>query len=260
MLYVFADWKSVADYPSPDTTTETEWAWQFLRRNPEFQRDYDELVRPFAGAGFGMHLLEDLNCCICDPPALPSETRDQYWERIQRDGITEYKAITKPWCMAQKWGLEDIPPAPEDKKGRKPPGLSVIIRPVFRSIQSKCMVGDNPISTDTRSTDAWFRFDLSLPLEKQLERAKQWLTSEQKYLQSKGDVEVRAKRNHVARYREYLRILDADQADADIKDMATVVFPDVANEYPDYLGSKKVRNALSAAKRLRDTDWALIFV
>jgi hypothetical protein len=32
------DWKNQKNYPDPTSTAPQQWAWQFLRRNPEYQQ------------------------------------------------------------------------------------------------------------------------------------------------------------------------------------------------------------------------------
>lgn len=39
------NWQDNAAYPEPSTTSSTEWAWEFLRRRPDYQRDYEALVK-----------------------------------------------------------------------------------------------------------------------------------------------------------------------------------------------------------------------
>ena len=34
------DWKDPTAYPNPENTNAEQWAWEFLRRNSEYQRDY----------------------------------------------------------------------------------------------------------------------------------------------------------------------------------------------------------------------------
>nr|VFK54176.1 MAG: hypothetical protein BECKTUN1418D_GA0071000_10209 [Candidatus Kentron sp. TUN] len=34
------DWKDETAYPDIETTTQEKWAWEFLRKNPEYQRDF----------------------------------------------------------------------------------------------------------------------------------------------------------------------------------------------------------------------------
>src|SRR6266700_5276026 len=40
------DWTKPDQYPDPKTTSSRQWAWEFLRRNPEYQRLWDELIAP----------------------------------------------------------------------------------------------------------------------------------------------------------------------------------------------------------------------
>lgn len=38
------NWKNVAEYGDPATMTAQHWAWEFLRRSPQYQEDYKELM------------------------------------------------------------------------------------------------------------------------------------------------------------------------------------------------------------------------
>ncbi len=38
------DWEDKKQYPDPGTTSSRQWAWEFLRRNPEYQQDYSFLM------------------------------------------------------------------------------------------------------------------------------------------------------------------------------------------------------------------------
>ncbi|MBU0908338.1 MAG: hypothetical protein KKA54_11165 [Proteobacteria bacterium] len=38
------NWRNVAEYPDPASTTAQQWAWEFLRRNSDYQADYKELI------------------------------------------------------------------------------------------------------------------------------------------------------------------------------------------------------------------------
>ncbi len=41
------DWRNESDYPAPDELPLRLWAWEFLRRNPEFQKDVDRIPVEF---------------------------------------------------------------------------------------------------------------------------------------------------------------------------------------------------------------------
>ena len=36
----FADWRKPSQYPDPEKTDGIQWMWQFLRRNSDYQNDY----------------------------------------------------------------------------------------------------------------------------------------------------------------------------------------------------------------------------
>ena len=39
---IVTDWQDEASYPFDENTQNTRWAWEFLRRNPDYQKNYDE--------------------------------------------------------------------------------------------------------------------------------------------------------------------------------------------------------------------------
>ena len=56
-------------------------------------------------------------------------------------------------------------------------------------------------------------------------------------------------------YCTYLRVLDAEASNATFEEIASVLFPSHPNDYPDRTGDQAVRDALKAAKNLRDRDY-----
>lgn len=42
------DWWDASQYPDPESTTGTQWGWEFLRRNPAYQKAWSELTRDIA--------------------------------------------------------------------------------------------------------------------------------------------------------------------------------------------------------------------
>ena len=58
----FADWKNPADYPSPDSADNNIFAWEFLRRSPDYQAAWDAFVvelRELAGEDGELNRLAD---------------------------------------------------------------------------------------------------------------------------------------------------------------------------------------------------------
>ncbi len=46
------DWTDPANYPDPKKTLMAEWAWEFLRRNVLYQKDYKNLIDEWNRIGF----------------------------------------------------------------------------------------------------------------------------------------------------------------------------------------------------------------
>ena len=40
------DWQNKAQYPNPAQAFRVDWAWEFLRRNPDYQRLWSQLIKP----------------------------------------------------------------------------------------------------------------------------------------------------------------------------------------------------------------------
>jgi len=96
------------------------------------------------------------------------------------------------------------------------------------------------------------RFALEHPLAPQLAAAEQLLKTERDRLAEQKQIEPVTTRNRARLYQTYLRVLDAEASGATIQEIAETLFPDRPNDYPDRTGDQAVRDALEAAKKLRD--------
>lgn len=98
-------------------------------------------------------------------------------------------------------------------------------------------------------------FDLEIPLDVQFRRAKGFLASARRHHERKGRIRPVNPRYRPDRYPVLLRLLDAEQAGATTTDMARIIFSEIPNSYPDYLGRQRVRDGLKAAHQLRHIDY-----
>jgi hypothetical protein len=72
-------------------------------------------------------------------------------------------------------------------------------------------------------------------------------------------LEISSPRNHVGKWRDYLRLLDGEAHGLSNRELAAIIFPDLENsESDEYAGDRRVRNGLAAGHDLRDRDWRLI--
>ena len=106
-----ADWRNLAEYPNSDKASLHQWAWEFLRRNPEYQADWRAVmartveILPTFKPGDAISeqdriTLEDERYDVYEPPKLPGESDNQWIDRVG----TGHRGPL--WVMlAGKWGL-----------------------------------------------------------------------------------------------------------------------------------------------------------
>jgi hypothetical protein len=171
------DWRTGAGYPDPDKTSLALWAWEFLRRNPRYRADYVAYVQ--AKAGDFAPLRERLKVDL-----LPDE-----WSA----------------ALARKWGLPiGEPPDPSQPwQGRLEPWWP-------SSPDVKVIVNDT--KRRNRTLNPALEFDISFPIEPQLESARKILLDAQQSLRRKGSLYKRPERARTEQFVDCLRILDAFRA------------------------------------------------
>ena len=64
--YPIKNWQTAKEYPSPTKMNGIELAWEFLRRNPEYQKDFDKL--PKIKKEYGWYKKELLEKWFSNPP------------------------------------------------------------------------------------------------------------------------------------------------------------------------------------------------
>lgn len=185
--------------------TRDQWAWEFLRRNPDYQRDYRAFIAIWRAleTAYGAPPNRDFSRWKQDPRAygpLPGDA-----ELAAPGGklctVDDDRVLLECW-MGAKWGFHKFPldpdrivPDPDELSWRPPP------QP------------DTPVDTPYRLDIA---FDLSLPLSPQLEAAKFRLVSRVAELRRQGHAAPKTVANQRARWTTMLRLLDgAAVPDAD---------------------------------------------
>ena len=183
------------------TLSRDQWAWEFLRRSPDYRRDYQAFITIWRAleAEYGTPPNRDFARWKQDPRAygpLPGEA-----ELASSTGelcIAEDDRVLLECWMGAKWGFYKFPldpkraaPSPDELSWRPPP-------------QSDSAV-EAPYPLD-------IRFDLSLPLLAQLEAAKFRLVSRAAELRRQGHAAPKTIANQRARWTTMLRLLDSDEA------------------------------------------------
>jgi hypothetical protein len=180
-----------------------QWAWEFLRRNPDYQADYGEFIA----------IWEELEAAYGAPPHRdffrwkqdPRASRPA-WDPNQITGAActtddEDRQLIECW-MGAKWGFYQFPQNPALAAWALQTPINWRPAPAHRL--------HRPVTGDT---DAQLVFDLTLPLSAQLDAAKQWLISKQAGLRRQGRPAPRSLQNQQAHWITLLSALDAQSGD-----------------------------------------------
>lgn len=199
------------------------------------------------------------DCQVCDPPALPGETKAEYLSRVGASTMTSLGVH-----LARRFGLSSgYLQDPADPKravdfsfesSRGPSYIDWMIAPKngkWEEGERYNMVGLRPESP----AQVVVKFDLEWPLEMQWRRILRDLKHSQKHLAQEGDISVQDPKNNVSKYPSHLRLLDADSHGANHSEMARVLFPEKPNEYGNQQGKQTVKNRLRAARSMRDEGY-----
>jgi hypothetical protein len=237
-----------AAYPSPDSTSPSQWAWELLRRKADYRKAWSEIVEPFCDPKTGEpdeeHIMRLQN------PELYMDSRGNARTDVTLPPYVKWSPDGKKLSMthpqqelANRFGLR-WPSSLDPRRGEAPAFRtnSVLAWPWRENFQ-----GSKPVRTEINQGEVLIRFNVAWPLDVQLENARLAL---QRYAKIEGS-EAAENRPRWQRFPLYLRALDAKAAGLSDAEAAAILFPDTPNEYPDYDGKKKVSNARQAAERLQ---------
>ncbi|MGA9164898.1 MAG: DUF6499 domain-containing protein [Thiobacillus sp.] len=188
----------MTDYAHCATLTRDQWAWEFLRRNPDYQTDYRQFIALWQAleADYGAPPQRDFPRWKRDPRAygpLPGGT-ELHTPAGELCVVDDDRVLIECW-MGAKWGFYKFPLDPErstppgpDELAWRPPAASGTIAEAYRVDLS---------------------FDLSLPLPPQLEAAKFRLVSRAAELRRNGLAAPKTVANQRERWTQMVRLLDA---------------------------------------------------
>lgn len=220
------DWTDITAYPSKKEKNPRVWAWEFLRRNPEYQKMWKQVEALPPGPIHHDFSLEDIN------------------ERLKRD-----------------FGLRS--PAPPSMGSSEPDFNSRLQFVTHGGIWIKPLgwPDNDPYIVEELlcdATEALVRIDLRWPLEQQIRAAKRFLKSKKQDLQKHGILE-KDRRLKSQKFLELIRLLDADALDQSNKTMAKIIYG-IADEFPDHTGQQRVSESLQRAKWFRDKGFKYIIL
>jgi len=211
------DWTNPANYPAPvGRGAMTRWAWEFLRRWPEYRTFWIEKIEPF--------VVEEGDEVLHDKRRLIGARWPHHNELRERFGV-------------------ELPSAPCEQKPAHFMADSISCVPNDGAEVQRISLGKNQIAVI---------LELDRPGNSQLKKASKAFKSEQHRREQTGELKLKGARARVEKYITYLRILDAYEAGAEAKNIAGVLFPTLRDEHPSYARRKRLDDDRRAALELRD--------
>lgn len=218
---------AIEDWPLP------VWIWEFLRRNQEYQSDYQRFA---ALPGYHEHggktskwsgrtFEGDMSMWYFDPPALPGETRDQYFVRNED---VDYACMPLEEHLMAKWCITHVPdPAKDDGYSILMPEIEM--PPYWLRIEDTCSPFYNPSwPTPDKAHHLTLRFDLRYRIDRQLKKAKEYIEFWQEHLDDIGEEVdlIQATGPQLRKLPVYLRAFDADCSGATYSEIGEILFPE----------------------------------
>lgn len=205
------------------------WAWQFLRRNPEYQHDYADFIGRWRSleADYGKAPNRDFPRWKNDPRAYVRQGDDRLscGSVANACAVEEGKIMIECW-MGAKWGFYKFPQDPDNACPDYPGEL--LWREQERE-PSLLATGQEVSSTPHYAT---VQFDLRLSFDEQWDEAIKMLAAVRRERQRNQSLRTRI-RDNVSLWQYCLAYLDSNGAELD---------ESIQSEYPaDFLAKEAAR-------------------
>ncbi len=230
------DWRNPEAYSFAQCLNREQWAWEFLRRNPDYRRDWAAFAATWRDleAAYGRPPNRDFPAWRQDPRAWVHAAECPEGEcRVDQDKVLIECAL------GARFGFHKFPPDPADDDPVGAGRLTwreIPLEPI-RELGLEDQVGlQAGLGSDPAL--AVLAFDLSRPLRGQLEQAKRQLQLLQRRRVRAGTLTLLSVAGLRGHWTHALRLLDAEA--------------DGAGVLVDLCGDAPPDGLLAEAKRLRD--------
>lgn len=235
---IVPDWIDENAYRFTKRLTASQWAWEFLRRNPAYRDQWQTFIMTWREleAAYGKPSQRDIAAWKRDPRAwVPAK------ECAGSDCKVDGDKVLIECALGARWGFYKFPPDPADDD---PVGEG---RLTWREVESvPCLVGVDENCHRESVENVQVSFDLALPLVAQLLSAKRQLQIEQRRRIKSGLILSPRITAHGESLRRQLRLLDALEVGAEPEQIRLQLYPDAFTKL-----AEERRSALG----LRDRDY-----
>ncbi|MGB8414974.1 transcriptional regulator domain-containing protein [Paraburkholderia sp.] len=237
------NWRNADDYPRADDTSPREWAWEFLRRNLDYIDDWKAFK-----SSIGEYADRYPNLTKEEMARFLIDNRYRHVEETGSLSEGSYSKTETPLAnwYGRKWGLVQIadPDTPYDYQTHRwidAAGALTFPHEGFDFDDQRYMA---------------VAIDLTLPLDDQLAQVRTHYEIHRTGRIRTGQIEpVDAKRKRFGLYPAYLQVLDGIAAGAERSELASVLLSHIANDPPEYLGSKNIDGYRIAARLLSSNGY-----
>lgn len=176
-----------------------QWAWEFLRRNPDYRADYASFIAIWQAleTDYGKPPHRDFHRWKADPRASRPAWSPELTTGTACAADDDNRQLIECW-MGAKWGFYQFPQDPAIPAWELEAPINWRPAPGYRV--------DGPAEGDMQVS---LRFDLSCPLPAQLEAARLWLVGKQAALRRQGRPAPATPDNRRAHWTALLAALDS---------------------------------------------------
>lgn len=273
---VIANWKNKKEYPDEknlvwNRITLNRFAWEFLRRNPKYQKDWNDYLTtcrsiiPKFCLDFPLSQ-KDINKLRShpdhkhyDPPKLEGESFEAWSKRVKEGDYEKGEWVSLHIWYGEKWMINYIidPFLPYSRNLMRL--LSFETSPKVKYLSARWRQR-NYDQTD-HMIHPTITFNLALPLRPQIKSVYEILSKDKKYLQKEKILPLQ-KETPRKEWITYLRLLDAEDAGATKEEMADGLYELTKGKENNYENefylSKRVEKGLKVAKEWRDSLYQTI--
>lgn len=223
--FVPPDWSDQAKYREPKATADLQSAWEFLRRNPDYQKLWEQQI-----------------ATEYDPAELNGAWKAQ--KRIA-PGRLDRPRLDTPFT--EQFHIAKYPPPPPSEDEAK-----LLFDVHFIPYQRRA---GRKLRGTLEDNEIVVRLNLTYPLRQQLVNAKKLLEQQAK----ERGIKPLERRRRLEKYYTYLRLLDAKAAGANDAQIIEALYLNIGSGQRGYHNAQQMlRDDLKAALRLRDHDFWLI--
>ncbi len=239
------DWRDPDAYRFTQDLNGAQWAWEFMRRNPEYQKDWGWFITTWQALenDYGAPPDRDFSRWKRDPRAWRDD-KELLDIEPGAPHLDSTPLMIECW-MGAKWGFARFPLDPElDSASLSSP-------PLWRQSEPEVIEQHTEVVNDHLLALA---FDLSLPLKAQLETARVHLASEQHRRLTNGQIQMQSIASCCVWWTLLLRLLDGSSQDAGQDDIRATLFRGTADALTEFSRALREANNFLHSGYLRILD------